>query len=95
MKNRFTWTDEAKADLRRIRKEQALIILKALARFAREGAGDVKKLTGTRGNATAFVSAITGCSFVPSRTAPSTFSVLTVIYQTASRWPTGIPDGLL
>jgi len=41
---RFTFTDWAKADLRRIEKEEALVILKALARFGREGAGDVKKL---------------------------------------------------
>jgi len=34
MKRRFTWTDEARADLRGIRKEQALGILKALTRFA-------------------------------------------------------------
>jgi hypothetical protein len=41
---RFTFTDSAKADLRRIEKDEALGILKALARFGREGAGDVKKL---------------------------------------------------
>jgi hypothetical protein len=29
MKKRITWTDEAKADIRRIEKEQALAILKA------------------------------------------------------------------
>jgi len=45
MRKRFAWTDEARADLRRIRKEQALTILKALTRFANEGLGDVKKLT--------------------------------------------------
>jgi hypothetical protein len=45
MKKIFTWTEEAKADLRRIRREQALTILKALDRFARDGFGDVMKLT--------------------------------------------------
>ena len=41
---RFAFTDTAKADLRRIEKDEDLVILKALARFGREGAGDVKKL---------------------------------------------------
>jgi mRNA-degrading endonuclease RelE of RelBE toxin-antitoxin system len=41
---RFTFTDSAKADLRRIEKNEAPGILKALARFGREGAGDLKKL---------------------------------------------------
>jgi hypothetical protein len=36
MRKRFAWTDEAKADLRRILKEQALTILKALTRFGDE-----------------------------------------------------------
>jgi len=45
VKKRITWTDEAKADIRGIGKEHALVILKALARFAREGTGDVRKLT--------------------------------------------------
>lgn len=45
MNKRITWTEEAKTDVRNIRKEQALYILKALARFAREGTGDVQKLT--------------------------------------------------
>jgi hypothetical protein len=44
---RFTFTDSASADLRRIEKDEALGILKALARFGREGAGDVKKLVVT------------------------------------------------
>jgi len=45
MKKIFTWTEEARADLRRIRREHALVILKALDRFARDGVGDVMKLT--------------------------------------------------
>jgi mRNA-degrading endonuclease RelE of RelBE toxin-antitoxin system len=45
MNRRFTWTEEAKADLRGIRKEEALLILKALTRFAVKGAGDIRKLT--------------------------------------------------
>jgi mRNA-degrading endonuclease RelE of RelBE toxin-antitoxin system len=45
MRRRFAWTDEARADLRRIWKEQALTILKALTRFADEGVGDIKKPT--------------------------------------------------
>jgi mRNA-degrading endonuclease RelE of RelBE toxin-antitoxin system len=45
VKKRFSWTEEAKAVLRRIRREQELDILKALDRFAREGTGDIRKLT--------------------------------------------------
>jgi mRNA interferase RelE/StbE len=41
---RFTFTAEARADLRRIERDQALLILKALTRFAAEGTGDIKKL---------------------------------------------------
>jgi mRNA-degrading endonuclease RelE of RelBE toxin-antitoxin system len=42
---RFVWEPSARADLRRIEQPQALAILHALTRFARDGIGDLKKLT--------------------------------------------------
>ena len=73
MKKRFNWTGEARTDLRRIRKEQVLDILKALDRFSREGAGDIRKLTDDAQALTDSVQAIIGYSFDLRRTMPSTF----------------------
>jgi mRNA-degrading endonuclease RelE of RelBE toxin-antitoxin system len=42
----FIWTDAARRDLRRIDRDQALRILKSLARFGESGEGDVKELQG-------------------------------------------------
>jgi mRNA-degrading endonuclease RelE of RelBE toxin-antitoxin system len=44
---RFTWTDHARADLRRINREQALQILHALTRYSNTGEGDLKRLKGS------------------------------------------------
>jgi hypothetical protein len=41
MEKRFTWTEEAKARLSRIRKDRCTTY------FAREGVGDVRKLTNS------------------------------------------------
>ena len=43
---RIVWTEQAKADVRRIDRETAMRILTALYRFARTGKGDVKALQG-------------------------------------------------
>jgi mRNA interferase RelE/StbE len=43
---RIIWTGPAKADLRRLDKQNAMRILFALHRFAETGAGDVKALQG-------------------------------------------------
>ena len=43
---RIVWTEQAKADVRRIDRETAMRILTALDRFARTGEGDVKALQG-------------------------------------------------
>jgi len=43
---RITWTDAAKADIRRVSKSIAMQILSALHRFAESGSGDVKALQG-------------------------------------------------
>ena len=45
--NRFRVTEAARADLRRIDREQAMKILLALTRFAKTGEGDVKQLKGS------------------------------------------------
>lgn len=43
---RITWTDPAKADIRRLDKSTAMRILWTLHRFADTGEGDVKALHG-------------------------------------------------
>ena len=43
--SRFVWEPIARADLRSIEQTQALGILHAMDRFAKTGAGDVRKLT--------------------------------------------------
>jgi mRNA interferase RelE/StbE len=43
---KLTWTDAAKADIRRCSKPIAMQILSALHRFAESGLGDVKALQG-------------------------------------------------
>jgi mRNA-degrading endonuclease RelE of RelBE toxin-antitoxin system len=43
---RIVWTDQAKADVRRIDRDTAMRILAALDRFVRTGEGDVKALQG-------------------------------------------------
>jgi mRNA-degrading endonuclease RelE of RelBE toxin-antitoxin system len=43
---RVVFTPSARADVRRIDRESAMRILKALDRFARTGEGDIKKLKG-------------------------------------------------
>jgi mRNA-degrading endonuclease RelE of RelBE toxin-antitoxin system len=44
---RFSWTDQAKLELRRIDREQALHILEALTRYSRTGRGDIQRLKGS------------------------------------------------
>lgn len=44
----FLLTKAARADLRRIGREQALKILLAITRFAKTGEGDVKQLKGSK-----------------------------------------------
>ena len=44
----FLFTEAARADLRRIDREQALNILLALTRFGDTGEGDVKQLKGSK-----------------------------------------------
>lgn len=46
--NRFRFTEAARADLRRIDREQAMNILVALTRFGNTGEGDVKQLKGSK-----------------------------------------------
>jgi mRNA-degrading endonuclease RelE of RelBE toxin-antitoxin system len=46
--NRFRFTEAARADLRRIDREQAMNILLALTRFGNTGEGDVKQLKGSK-----------------------------------------------
>ena len=46
MAKRVIWSTEARADLRVIDRETALRLLKALARFLKTEAGDVKQLEG-------------------------------------------------
>jgi mRNA-degrading endonuclease RelE of RelBE toxin-antitoxin system len=43
--SRFAWEPAARADLRRIERNQALTILHALGRYGRTGVGDIRKLT--------------------------------------------------
>jgi len=44
----FLFTEAARADLRRIDRDQAMNILLALARFGNTGEGDVKQLKGSK-----------------------------------------------
>lgn len=46
--SRFVWEPSARADLRRIGQDQALAILRALGRYDRTGAGDIRKLIDDR-----------------------------------------------
>jgi mRNA-degrading endonuclease RelE of RelBE toxin-antitoxin system len=46
MAKRIVWTDQAKADLRRIDRQSAWQILKTLARYAQTGEGNTKQLQG-------------------------------------------------
>lgn len=46
--NRFRFTEAARADLRRIDREQAMNILLALTHFGNTGEGDVKQLKGSK-----------------------------------------------
>jgi mRNA-degrading endonuclease RelE of RelBE toxin-antitoxin system len=46
MAKRIVWTDQAKADVRRVEQSAALQILKTLARYANKGRGNVKQLQG-------------------------------------------------
>ncbi len=43
---KIAWSDQARADIRRIDRETAMRIFSALHRFAGSGVGDVKKLQG-------------------------------------------------
>lgn len=43
---RIEWTDQAKADIRRLDKPTAMRVLHALHRFTESGAGDLKALQG-------------------------------------------------
>lgn len=45
--SRFVWTDRAKAELRRIEREQAMSILRALTDYAGSGRGRIKRLKGS------------------------------------------------
>jgi plasmid stabilization system protein ParE len=40
----IVWTEPARSDIRRIERQRALHILKALARYAKTGEGDTKQL---------------------------------------------------
>jgi mRNA-degrading endonuclease RelE of RelBE toxin-antitoxin system len=41
---RFSWTDQAKSELRQIDREHALQILEALTHYSKTGQGDIKRL---------------------------------------------------
>jgi mRNA-degrading endonuclease RelE of RelBE toxin-antitoxin system len=43
---RIEWTDQAKADVRKLDKPTAMRVLHALHRFTESGAGDLKTLQG-------------------------------------------------
>jgi mRNA interferase RelE/StbE len=43
------WSDDARADVRRIDQKTAMRILTAIHRFAESGVGDVKELKGQSG----------------------------------------------
>ena len=42
--SRFRWTDQAKGELRKIERQQAMNILLELTRYGTTGQGDVKRL---------------------------------------------------
>ena len=42
--NRFQWTEQAKVELRKIERQQAMNILLELTRYGATGQGDVKRL---------------------------------------------------
>ena len=42
--NRYHWTDQARSELRKIERQQALNILLELTRFGETGQGDVRRL---------------------------------------------------
>ena len=44
---RFSWTDQAKSELRQIDRGQALQILEALTDYFKTGQGDIKRLKGS------------------------------------------------
>lgn len=44
---RFSWTDQAKSELRQIDREQAPQILEALTHYSKTGQGDIKRLKGS------------------------------------------------
>jgi mRNA interferase RelE/StbE len=46
---KIIWSDEARADVRRIDRATAMRILTAIHRFVESGAGDVKELKGQSG----------------------------------------------
>lgn len=46
--SRFAWEPTARTGLRGIDQAQALSILRALDRFGKTGAGDIRKLTGDK-----------------------------------------------
>lgn len=46
---KIAWSEDARADLRRIDRTTAMRILTAIHRFAESGAGDVKELKGQSG----------------------------------------------
>lgn len=46
MAERVLWSAEARADIRAIERDTALRLLKALDRFVKTGAGNVKQLQG-------------------------------------------------
>ncbi len=47
MAKRIVWTEQARADIRRIEQPIALQILRTLARYARTGEGNTKQLRDT------------------------------------------------
>lgn len=46
MAKRIVWTEQAKADVRAIEQQAALQILRTLARYAKAGLGNTKRLQG-------------------------------------------------
>ena len=49
----FRWTDQAKGELRKIERQQAMNILLELTRYGATGQGDVKRQKGRRKQTTA------------------------------------------
>jgi len=46
---KISWSEEARADVRRIDRKTAMRIFTAIQRFAESGAGDIKELKGQAG----------------------------------------------